>query len=65
MEIRNQIWSILLYPELIQISFNPCFGGNQKSNVHMGNEENKMITSFNPCFGGNQKSNEREGSNNR
>ena len=41
-------------------SFNPCFGGNQKSNL-LGYQQEGDITilSFNPCFGGNQKSNKK------
>ena len=39
------------------ISFNPCFGGNQKSNCQLRNKVELSKKCFNPCFGGNQKSN--------
>ena len=37
--------------------FNPCFGGNQKSNCSILLYPEFIQISFNPCFGGNQKSN--------
>ena len=40
------------------LSFNPCFGGNQKSNKVVVKATLLLDAGFNPCFGGNQKSNQ-------
>ena len=45
---------------LIILRFNPCFGGNQKSNLARALILVDVEFGFNPCFGGNQKSNKEK-----
>ena len=56
-EIRNQILTITQMLVPVFPSFNPCFGGNQKSNYAVHIPYRLQENRFNPCFGGNQKSN--------